>query len=382
MPALQPGPVVLFGSGETSPSGRQVFEWVFNLYPAAARVALLETPAGFELNSAQVTGRVAEFLHRRLQNHAPQTVVIPARKRGTPFSPDNPEILRPLLESDIIFMGPGSPTYAVRQLHSSLTWHLLIARNYLGAALVLASAATVAIGAQALPVYEIYKVGEDPHWKPGLDFFGLFGLRLVFVPHWNNTDGGDELDTSRCFVGKSRFSELVSMLPADLTVLGIDEKTALFIDLQAGTCQVAGLGGVTLIHTGPAHTGASGLVELQGTGLVEVARQRQGHIHQYTRGQTFPLGECGPFSLPAPGAGVPEEIWQEALAAERRRVARPRPEVGPVEIPLELQELVTKRQMARGRKDWAAADRLRDEIARRGWQVVDTPDGPRLEPPD
>jgi hypothetical protein len=381
-PAFRPGPIVLFGSGETSPSGRKAFERVFSLYPPAAQVALLETPAGFELNSAQVSGRVAEFLRRRLQNYLPQTTVIPARKRGTPFSPDNPVVLAPMLEADIIFMGPGSPTYAVRQLHDSLAWHLLIARHYLGATLVLASAATVAISAYALPVYEIYKVGEDPHWKPGLDLFSLYGLPLVLIPHWNNNDGGDELDTSRCFVGKSRFSELISMLPADLTMLGIDEKTALFIDLTAGSCQVSGLGGVTLIHTGPAHRGASPADELKGTGLAEVARQRQGHIHQFASGQTFPIGECGPYSPPEPGAGLPEQTWREALVAQRRKNARQESVAQPVEIPRRLRDLVAWRQLARERKDWAAADRLRDEIARHGWQVVDTPDGPRLEPPD
>ena len=56
------------------------------------RVALLETPAGFELNSDRVIGRVADFFHHRLQNYRPRVDVIPARKRGTPFSPDDPEI--------------------------------------------------------------------------------------------------------------------------------------------------------------------------------------------------------------------------------------------------------------------------------------------------
>ena len=47
---------------------------------------------------------------------------------------------------------------------------------------IMASAAAIAASAYALPVYEIYKVGEDPHWKPGLDFFSLYGLSLVLVP--------------------------------------------------------------------------------------------------------------------------------------------------------------------------------------------------------
>ncbi|MCU0489120.1 MAG: hypothetical protein MUE67_09235 [Anaerolineales bacterium] len=286
-----PGLVVLFGSGETSPSGRKVFDQALRSLPQPPRVALLETPAGFELNSARVIGRVAEFLEHRLQNYQPQTRVIAARARGTPFSPDALEVVAPLLEADLIFMGPGSPTYAVRQLRDSLAWQMLQARHRLGAALVLASAATIALSTYALPVYEIYKVGEDLHWKPGLDFFGSYGLPLVFIPHWNNNDGGEELDTSRCFMGQARFARLMALLPPDLTVVGIDEKTALILDISAGRGQVSGLGGVTLIHTGHGHRDPADQPELEGSGLAEVAELRNGHVHSYSSGQSFP-GRC------------------------------------------------------------------------------------------
>ena len=63
----------------------------------------------------EVAGRVADFLANRLQNYRPQVDVIPARKKGSNFSPDDPEILAPLLHANFIFMGPGSPTYAIRQ---------------------------------------------------------------------------------------------------------------------------------------------------------------------------------------------------------------------------------------------------------------------------
>ncbi len=41
-------------------------------------------------------------------------------------------------------------------------------------------------------------------------------------------------------------------------------------------------------------------------------------------------------------------------------------------------ELLERRQAARAAKDWAAADRLRDELAERGWTVRDGPDGAEL----
>jgi hypothetical protein len=381
----KPGVVVLFGSGETSPSGRKVFDQVLQDLPRPPRLALLETPAGFELNSTQVIGRVAEFIRHRLQNYQPEITLVPARKRGTRYSPDEPQVVAPLLESDLIFMGPGSPTYAVRQLSGSLAWHYLLARHRLGAALVLASAAAVAISAYALPVYEIYKVGEDPGWKPGLDFFGAYGLPLVFIPHWNNNDGGEELDTSRCFMGQPRFSELMDLLPQDVTVIGIDEKTALLMDLSTGICRVIGLGGVTLIHSGHRH--ALPGPNLSGTGLAEVASHRNSHIHSYQNGESFPLSECCPLEAHPTVEGLPPLAWKQALEAQARLQAErqsaaetpsiPQPDLTEL-APVQILSLVNARREARLRKDWPAADALRDQITALGWQVVDTPDGQKL----
>ncbi len=370
-----PGSLVFFGSGETSPSGRKVFDYLFRKLPPNPKIALLETPAGFELNSAQVIGRVAEFIQHRLQNYSPQISIVPARKRGTLFSPDDPKIIAPLLDADLIFMGPGSPTYTVRQLQDSLAWQTIMARQRLGATLVLASAASIAFSVYALPVYEIYKVGEDLHWKKGLDFFGPYGFPLVFIPHWNNTDGGDELDTSRCFMGQSRFSQLMEMLPPDLTVMGIDEKTALILEPEESTAQVIGLGGVTLIHTGHEHELESDREpNLEGTSLELVASQRQGHIHQYHNGDRFALAECCPMVIPPPGEGLPPQVWQQALAAKKQPSGE-----SVVSPPQQVLDLLAERQQARADKDWSRSDILRQQIAELGWQVKDTPNGPQLD---
>jgi hypothetical protein len=296
---------------------------------------------------------VAEFIEHRLQNYHPETYIVPARKRGTQNSPDDPEIAQSLLNADLIFMGPGSPTYAVRQLQGSLTWQYLVARHRLGAGLILASAAVVAIGAFALPVYEIYKVGEDPHWKPGLDLFGPYGLSVVFIPHWDNNDGGEELDTSRCFMGRSRFAELCALLPPDQTVLGIDENTALSLDIQAGAASVIGQGSVTLLKTA---SGPSAQSE-----------------KQYSSGEQFSLEECCPLQMPEPDAGIPQAVWESAVNGgnHQERVEAP---------PESVLDLVAERESSRKKKDYADADRLRKEILDMGWDIDDTPEGPSLHP--
>lgn len=338
----QYGPVVVLGSGETSLAGGRVFEWVARRLPRPLRVAVLETPAGFELNSAQVAGRVGDFLRTRLQNHEAVVDVVPARKRGTPFSPDDPAVLAPLARADLVFMGPGSPTYAVRQLRDSLAWDLLRARHRLGAALVFASAATVAVGAWTLPVYEIFKAGEDVRALPGLDLFAAFGLPLSFIPHWNNTDGGAEVDTSRCFVGLERFEQWCALLPPGHTTIGLDEHTALLVDFAAGTCSVSGVSSVTLL--------------------------RECDPEIYPAGAEFPLAELGEARWPdPPEAGLRPEAWDLARAGA--------PDPGPRPAPPEVNRLAAARREARLRRDWAESDALRELIRSLGWTVQDTPDG-------
>ncbi|WP_433607863.1 CysS/YqeB C-terminal domain-containing protein [Dactylosporangium sp. CA-139114] len=46
----------------------------------------------------------------------------------------------------------------------------------------------------------------------------------------------------------------------------------------------------------------------------------------------------------------------------------------------ELRALLARRQDARQRRDWPESDRVRGEIADAGRRVVDTPEGPVLEP--
>jgi hypothetical protein len=339
------GPIALLGSGETSLAGGRIFEALATRLPSPLHVAVLETPAGFELNSPQVAGKVGEYLRTRLQNYAPRVDIVPARKRGTPFSPDDPALLEPLLRADMIIMGPGSPTYTVRQLTGSLAWDLLRSRHRQGAALVFASAATIAIGERTLPVYEIYKVGEDITCPAGLHLFGDFGLSLSCIPHWNNTDGGDDLDTSRCFIGLERFADWCSMLPPGHTTLGLDEHTGLVIDFSEGTCTVSGVSSVTLLrHCNP-----------------EI----------YPAGTTFSITELGAYRFPDnPFSGISEKAQQVIVSHFSPQ--------SPDELPGEVVRLLELRQQARNNGDWAGSDSLRQKIITLGWTVQDTREGQKV----
>jgi hypothetical protein len=211
------------------------------------RVAILETPAGFQPNVGVVSGKLRTFFEQNLRNFEPAISVVAARQRGGVFDPDSPEVVRPLLEADYIFAGPGSPTFMVRQLEGTRTLDLLLQRNAEGATLSFASAAAISVGRFVLPVYEIYKVGDLLHWLPGLDLFAPIGLNLTILPHWNNNEGGGELDTSHCFMGAERFRYLQRMLPTETTILAIDEHTACILEPADDSALVMGAGSVTII---------------------------------------------------------------------------------------------------------------------------------------
>jgi hypothetical protein len=220
----------------------------------------------------------------------------------------------------------------------------------LGTALIFASAATIAIGSVALPVYEIYKVGEDPHWKPGLDLLHEMGLSLAVIPHWNNSEGGSELDTSRCFIGQERFSLLQKQLQSDVTILGLDEHTGLLIDLDAEMCSVSGRNQVHVIRG-------------------------KNELH-FNSGDQFPLSTLGDYApLAVPQQGIVPEVWHKVTSDRERLLARASPEEQPSD---EVLTLVEQRQKARLARDWVLSDEIRMQIEGMGWKVKDTPEGPRL----
>lgn len=346
---IKPGIVSLLGGGAAIPASGKTHEYLAQQLPPKPRIAILETPAGFELNSDIVADKLGAYMAKRLQNYEPRIEIVAARKKETPFSPDNHDIVEPILRADEMVLGPGSPTYCARQLRDSLALDYMKARQWQGGTLLLSSSATLSFSDYTMPVYEIYKVGEELHWKRGVDYFADYGLSMTIVPHWDNKDGGEELDTSRCYVGLARFEPLLEMLPSDQTVLGLDDHTSANLDFNSGEGVVVGASSITI--------------------------WRNGQEKQFFTGQTFSLDELGMWHLPTEEM-LPELVWEAAEAAWLRRQADDAAPT-PTENVVKMAE---ERLTARENKDWSLADRLRDSIAERGWRVKDTTEGYELEP--
>jgi hypothetical protein len=259
-----------------------------------------------------------------------------------------------------VFSGPGSPSYALRAWRGTPVADLLTDKLLNGGAVVFASAAALTLGSLTVPVYEIYKAGEDPRWLPGLDVLGAVGISAAVIPHFDNTEGGTH-DTRYCYLGERRLRQLEEQMPDDGTfILGIDEHTALMLDLDAGTAAVHGRGGVTL------------------------RRQRSGQ--RLESGQTFHIEElrAGPTATGAgtaddlkskPATGGPEgevemarrllELEDErATGRERERLVEPL-----------IKVLLDIRDGARQRGDYESADEIRDRLVALGVDVSDSPSG-------
>lgn len=342
---VQAGKIVLFGSGETSPTGRAIHRKVFlSLGKKKHRVAILETPAGFQPNSEFVADEIARMFRESLAEFIEDVSIIPARKRGTACSPDNAELLKPLESSDVIFLGPGSPTYALKQLRDSLAWKLIVNRWREGAILSLASAAILAIGKRTLPVYEIYKVGTDLFWEPGLNLLAEIGLPITIVSHWNNQEGGKDLDTSRCFMGKKRFEQLRRLLPDDEVFLGIDEHTAVIINPNFHSFSVEGKGVATLL----------------------VGEKEQ----QFFPGVSYDVQSI----LTATVIGATEAPVEKEIEKEK---------VLPLDIsalPSDIQSLIRQREISKNTGDFVTSDQLRIKLQHQGYEARDTENGQLIFP--
>jgi peptidase E len=256
----QKGKIVLMGSGEMTATMVEVHKDLLAQLKGSRQAAFLDTPAGFQLNVDHVSRKAVDYFQAHVQH---PLSVASFKSRNLTGGLDAERAFRTLRESAYILIGPGSPTYALDQWRESPVPEILLQCVAEGGCLVAASAAALTVGRFTLPVYEIYKVGKEPHWVEGLNLLGRFGIHLVVVPHWNNAEGGSH-DTRCCFMGKSRFLRLEELLADQAPVLGIDEHTACILDFEADEALIKGIGGVTL--------------------------RSRGHETRVSSGERFPLG--------------------------------------------------------------------------------------------
>jgi cyanophycinase-like exopeptidase len=238
---MPPRVLVIMGSGETSPTMVTVHQKLLaQVGPAPA--VLLETPFGFQENASDISEKAVAYFRSSVGRE-----VTPVGLRAPADEPEleTDRALALVRTAGWLFAGPGSPSYALRQWRGTPVPEAVGDLLRRGGVVVFASAAACTLGRVSVPVYEIYKVGAEPVWVEGLDLLGeLAGISAAVIPHYDNTEGGNH-DTRFCYLGERRLRVLEDQLPDGVHVLGVDEHTALIIDLEAQTATVAGRGGVT-----------------------------------------------------------------------------------------------------------------------------------------
>lgn len=404
--------LVVMGSGETAPTMVKVHRAVFERTGEGPAV-LLDTPYGFQTNADELTRRSRAYF----ADSVGRQVDAVSWPRDPGPGAERERALAQLRAARWVFAGPGSPTYALRHWRDTPLPDTVAATLDGSGTVVFASAAALTLGAFTVPVYEIYKAGEPPHWAPGLDLVAaVTGLPAVVIPHYNNAEGGTH-DTRYCYLGEQRLSLLEGELPAESFVLGVDEHTACVFDLDARTAEVLGTGVVTVRRHGRSQTFPSGatvgfddlLAAATGEAPAAADEPQQQHapadaapIHlnhvAEAAEERFRAGlDCGDADGAVAAILGLDEILEEWSAdpsnerdygrsvlrgmvlelGERARsgLADPRQVVAPyVDALLEL------RDQARERRDFDTADLIRDRLVSGGVEVQDTPDGPRWAP--
>jgi cyanophycinase-like exopeptidase len=234
--------LAIIGSGETAPTMTSVHSELFQRAGAEGeRAVMLDTPFGFQENADDVAARTVAYF-RDSVGHRVEVASFRDAQTATPLEYE--QMCAQVAQAGWVFAGPGSPTYAIRQWRATRVPELLAEKLARGGVVVFSSAAAVGLGEVAVPVYEIYKVGQAPEWVDGLDLMRHAGLRAAVIPHYNNAEGGTH-DTRFCYLGERRLGVLEATLPDGCGILGVDEHTACIIDVERGSLTVRGRGRVT-----------------------------------------------------------------------------------------------------------------------------------------
>ena len=436
--------LAIIGSGETSPTMVTAHrELIARLGLTSPQAIVLATPYAFQENAADVSARTQYYFAdsvglqvRVAAGTSPAADPAMAPPLIPPDEEDEARQAAAIRAADWVFAGPGSPSYALAHWQAGPVAAGLRDRVLAGDGLtVLASAAAATAGRFTLPVYEIYKAGGAPRWLDGLDLLGSFGLTVALIPHYDNAEGG-RYDTRHCYLGERRLAVMERSLPADAAVLGVDEHTAVLIDLRTSDVEIRGRGGMTVRRSGhsvvlPAGTRLP-LAELRD--LVQGIRRAAGgggapDVTDVTGpggpgggdGGAAGDGETQPLPLPemmaaaegrfeaAAGTrdadtmvGVILELetaigqWEadmdedqgtgQARALLRSLVGRlgraaqdgltdPRDWLRPA-----VEPLLDLRATLRNAGNFAAADAIREALTAAGFDVSDTPEGTRWQP--
>lgn len=367
--------IAIFGSGELAPSmvkiHRLLLKGLDNPHPT-----FIDSTFGFQENADELTSKAKDYF----RDHYKSNLSVASLRQEVDATPSNLARYRTeLSQSNYIFAGPGSPSYALKMFHLARLGELLWPRLNDPLVLCFASAASTTLGEFALPVYEIYKAGHDPSWLEGINIFSHLGLRVAIVPHYDNHEGATH-DTRFCYIGERRLNLLEEKLPADASILGVDEHTAAIVDTATRAVSVWGRAAVTVRRAGQEIVFRDGdsfqLDEL----MPSQAHTAQARIPQRRHDDEIdtPLQKLNAKGAVDTLLNLLEQGNTEALTRYLIELEEPLAqgfrEQSEILAPV-MKVLMDLRDRARAEKNFALSDEIRDGLIALGFAILDSPEG-------
>ena len=359
------------GSGETSPTMVTPHkQMIANLNTTTAPVLnVLDTPFGFQENAEVLTSKLTEYFELSVGH----SVGVISLRNAHVSSAELAKAVNAIRDSDWLFAGPGSPSYALKVWRElGITPHLneVLSRG----TLTFASAAALTVGSHTIPVYEIYKVGQEPHWLEGLNLLEHHtGMSAAVVPHFDNTEGANH-DTRFCYIGEQRLRVLESALPSETFIIGVDGHTGVSFDLDTHVANVFGLGQMTIRHHGESwivHSGETATFEeiIAHTGSA-IVQETPAQLFKVDLRQVEELLESGEVNaavealldLDELDRDIQTRVAVHSLITRLGNIAAsPRVDLMSVVGPY-IDALLQARQAARGAGRWDDADAIRNRL--------------------
>lgn len=209
--AKKPGPIALVGSGEyldvMIDTDRRLLDAAGG--DARARVVVLPTASGME-----EPGSPARWSRMGIEHFTRLGATVEAAPILTREAAHDPQWLALLERAHFFYFSGGNPQHLIGVMAGSPAWAVIRRRHAQGAVLAGCSAGAMAICGHTAARLRTLGQREAPEWIPALGVLP----RLIVLPHF---------DRMASFIGHDPFTSIVRAIPEGVTLLGVDEDTAL-----------------------------------------------------------------------------------------------------------------------------------------------------------
>lgn len=201
------GALALVGSGEYTAAMEETDRWLLGTLGGPAQVAVIPTASALEAGQPERWNAmgVAHF-----SGLGVQVTPLLLLRRDDAEAGATVDALR---DASLYYFSGGNPEYLAETVEGTRAWEVIAARHRQGAVVAGCSAGAMLLGSHLLRVRQM-RDGQPPRWRPGL------GLAdgLSVIPHF---------DRMRLFLHEDQFRQVLATRPSGVTLVGIDEDTAL-----------------------------------------------------------------------------------------------------------------------------------------------------------